>query len=452
MKDFLNFMVENAILLLAVSFFVFAIIMIIMLIIMIRSSRLDRKALIKQLSNVQDNMFTSSAQILAEKLTDFAGTTMLQKINENYAAMVNQNLLPQVNDAAQTVSRLSEALVIRQESGMRELAQAFIDLLSEKTNENAQLQNEIIGQLKQTAADFSREVGLVSSSVKELADLQNYTLNMSGSLSQNIAGTVDELCNKIKSLEDIYGNTAMSISDLQKNITDSANIIKSLNEAATAAERSAAQANIRLTEYSENTALLLNSAVQSMQKNTSEAAVAVIEEFSKKININYASVTETVDKLGTISTQISESAFVFRDAIRKVYEDFSEQLNENIDTVASSVAKSVISEYGNITDSAEKLSQTLSDNVRVLNDQFSNQINDLNSFNYQLNNRLDSISSDITAASNKFETGIDKTVEEALNQMDSSVADIAKRLTDVTLNIKDAADALPKALYNTNGR
>ena len=45
---------------------------------------------------------------------------------------------------------------------------------------------------------------------------------------------------------------------------------------------------------------------------------------------------------------------------------------------------------------------------------------------------------------------MEKTVSEALTQMDNSLAEIVKRLVSVTKNIQEAADALPRAVRAVN--
>ena len=91
-------------------------------------------------------------------------------------------------------------------------------------------------------------------------------------------------------------------------------------------------------------------------------------------------------------------------------------------------------------------------NITQLSEALQGHITNLQFITQQLNNNVTSFNETVDLSSSKFEVGMEKSISEALSQMDSSLAEIVRRLVAVTSNIQEAADALPKAVKSlTNG-
>ena len=110
----------------------------------------------RELVRSQEAFFTNAADQLSEKLTVYTDGALVEMVNNIYSGLLSENLLPQVNEAAKTVSMLSEAVVRRQEDGMTELADMLADLFASKTREYIRRRAETIASLQETTAAFSK--------------------------------------------------------------------------------------------------------------------------------------------------------------------------------------------------------------------------------------------------------------------------------------------------------
>jgi len=201
-----------------------------------------------------------------------------------------------------------------------------------------------------------------------------------------------------------------------------------------------------LSSHNEKTANMLNEAVNAMQVNTENAAKGVLSEFSTNLSETTNAISETVNTLKEISQNINSSANNFSTGISNIYNDFGENLDKNLSNVTEKINEAVSAEYQKIVTSAETYSSTFTGSINNLNVSLETHISTLQTIANQLNNNISNFKGDVDNQTDRFELGIEKTVSEALTQIDSSLAEIVKRLVTVTVNIQEAADALPKAV------
>ncbi len=94
----------------------------------------------------------------------------------------------------------------------------------------------------------------------------------------------------------------------------------------------------------------------------------------------------------------------------------------------------------------------LSDAMNAFGEGLEKHITNLQLVTQQLDNSVKSLKEDAGNSTARFETGIEKTVATTLGQMDKSLAEITGHLADVTANIQEAADSLPRVVRSMLGR
>ena len=245
-------------------------------------------------------------------------------------------------------------------------------------------------------------------------------------------------------------NATHSISEMQTHINESSTMLLGYNETTALAQKIAVDSTAKLSEQSEKTAELLNNAVLSMQQNTEVASKAVLSEFSTSLHFTTDSITNTVETLKGISENINSSANQFLSSITTIYKDFGTDLDKNLNSITASISESVTAEYQKVVMNAEVYSNQFENNIASLNTTLDGHMRNLQSISQQLSDNLSSFKSDVDTSSNRFELGMEKTVSDALTQMDNSLAEIVKRLVSVTKNIQEAAESLPRAVRAVN--
>lgn len=411
-----------------------------------RSNKKARVTMKRDITITQEELFSNAAELLAKKLADYSETVLVDRINGYYSALVSKELLPTVNDAAKKITELSETVVTRQENGMKELAVMLADLLAAKTNDYIKQEAEIIQSLQTTTAVFSNELSRITGTVNELSTLYSKANEQSTAISQSVSEAANVLSDKILALSTVMDNTANSVAQMQTFINENSEVAKSLAQTTAEAQRLASEANGRLAGQNEMTAQLLNDAVNRMELNTENAAKAVLAEFSTNLNATTESISNTVTTLKDIAESINSSSVNFSSGIDNIYKDFGSDLDKNLNSVTSNISASITAEYQKIVTSAQTYSSTFTDSVSNLNASLEQQIGGLKTITDQLNHNVLSFKNDVDMSSSKFEVGMERSISAALEQMDSSLAEIVKRLVTVTVNIQEAADALPKAV------
>ncbi len=411
-----------------------------------RSNKKARTEIKKDIVVAQEELFSNAAELLAKKLMNYSETVLVDRVNGYYSTLVSKELLPTVNDAAKRIMELSETVVARQETGMKELAVMLADLLAAKTNDYIRQEAEIIKSLQTTTAVFSNELSRITGTVNELSTLYSKANEQSNAISQSVSEAANVLSDKILALSTVMDSTATSVAQMQSYINENSEIAKSLTETTAEAQRLGSEANARLAGQNEMTAQLLNDAVNKMGQNTENAAKAVLAEFSTNLNATTESISNTVTTLKDIAENINSSSVNFSSGIDNIYKDFGSDLDKNLNSVTSNISASITAEYQKIVTSAQSYSNTFTDSVSNLNASLEQQIGGLKTITDQLNHNVLSFKNDVDMSSSKFEVGMERSISSALEQMDSSLAEIVKRLVAVTVNIQEAADALPKAV------
>jgi len=424
----------------------FLIIIVIFIFLQSKQNKKSRENMKRDIIVTQEELFSNAAELLAKKLAEYTDRVLVEKVNNHYNQLITKDLLPTVNEATKRIAEISEQTMKTQENGMKELAVMLADLMASKTTEYIEKQGEVIFSMQNTTATFSNELTKVTSNINELSNLYTNAYEQSNAISSSVSSAATMLSDKIIELGTVMDSATQSIASMQTNINDNNEMIKSLHLANEQAQNLALQATNELSSHNEKTANMLNEAVNAMQVNTENAAKGVLSEFSTNLSETTNAISETVNTLKEISQNINSSANNFSTGISNIYNDFGENLDKNLSNVTEKINEAVSAEYQKIVTSAETYSSTFTGSINNLNVSLETHISTLQTIANQLNNNISNFKGDVDNQTDRFELGIEKTVSEALTQIDSSLAEIVKRLVTVTVNIQEAADALPKAV------
>lgn len=328
---------------------------------------------------------------------------------------------------------------------MANLAEALTNQLAAKTRDYIRQEAIIITSLQETTAQFSKELGQVTANTQVLAASLYGTCQQASSTSVATAEAASALFDKISALTTALDGTMQAISLSQANILDNCSAAKSLGDTTLEMQKLTAESSAGLTAQNEKIAVLLSDTIQAMQHNTEEATKGVLTEFTANLGIATNSISATIDSLQAIADGIKLSAAEFARSLSNSYNTVGSSLDEKMISVTDKVSQAIAAEYDKILKSTESYSLNFSQGVSQLDSSLETHISNLQTITQQLNNNVNSFKGDVDTSSSRFELGMEKSVAEALAQMDSSLAEIVKRLVAVTANIQEAADALPKA-------
>lgn len=444
--DYIKSLLANEVVLISLIITGFVIVLFIFLLIQARMNRKARENMMKDLVKTQESVFSNAAELLAGKLSAYTDSVLVDKVNSIYSNLLTQNLLPAVNDAARTVTMLSEAVVKRQEEGMIEVADVLAELFAAKTREYVQQEAGIIASLQDTTARFSNELSEITDTVQQLSLRYSNVYEQANAVAATVSEAADLLSVKVDKLGGMFDSTAQSISIMQSSMLESKDIVTAMSETTAHVQKLANESSALLAEQNERTAGLFNDAISSMQQSAELSARAVVSELSMNLGATTELISNTVTTLKEIADQINNSANQFASGISSSYNDFGSNINERLSSVTGSFSQSISEQCQKIVYSTETCSNSLTQNITQLNESLQGHITNLQFITQQLNNNVSSFNDNVDLSTNRFELGMENSISAALSQMDSSLAEIVKRLISVTANIQEAADALPKAV------
>lgn len=442
--DLSNILSESVVFVICIC--IFAALLIFILLFLASQNSKSRKTLMKDLSETQRVLFERAAEMLADKLTEYTDKVLVERVDENYSKLISQELLPNVNYAADRIAELSEAVAKRQESGMAQLAEMMADQLAVKTSDYIRKEAVIVTALQDNTDAFAKELSNITQYTHELSDRYSTILVNADNVTAAVSGAMNSLNDKMVGLGNILDGTAHYMAESQTQILQNVAIVKTLIETTNKVQKIASDSALMLNSQNDKTAGLLAQAVGAMQQNTENAAKAVLFEFNTNLKTTTDLITGAVTSLKDISININNSASQFSKGLSGTYDEFGNNISNVLTGITDTLSESVSKENERIIASAENYAKGLTNSIFEFNSSLDGHITNLQTITQQLNNNVSSFKGDVDMSSSRFEIGMEKSVGAALEQMDISLAEIVKRLVSVTENIQEAADALPKAV------
>lgn len=448
MSDFLNKMLSAPVAVGLIAEIVVGILIIIIIFIFLQSkqNKKSRENMKRDIIYTQEELFSNAAELLAKKLAEYTDRVLVEKVDNHYNKLITKDLLPTVSEATKRIADMSEEAMRRQENGIKEMAVMLADLLSSKTTEYIKMQEDVIVSMQNTTAVFSNELNKVTENINELSKLYTNAYEQSNAVTVSVSSAATLLGEKIIELGNVMDSTSHSVALMQAGINDNNEMIKNMRLANEQTQSLALNATNELANHNEKTANMFNEAVNAMQVNTENAAKGVLSEFSTNLNETTNAISNTVNILKEITENINSSANNFSTGISNIYNDFGTNLDKNLSNVTEKINEAVSAEYKKIVSSAETYSSSFTGSINNLNTSLDAHINNLQTISSLLNNNISNFKGDVDSQTNRFELSMEKSVSEALSQIDNSLAEIVKRLVSVTVSIQEAADALPKAV------
>lgn len=430
----------------SIVFFVFALFIVLFLIIRAIVSKSGKIKIVNELAKQQERLLSSALENFSKSLMEFTDNVLVNKISENYENLISKDLLPTVNESAKVLMDLSEKVVEKQENGMKELAEQLGQLFTERTNEFISEQFNVIKQLSETAQAFNDNLDNINQGLQSVSTQYEQLFDGTNSVSDSFNRSMKYLESNITALSVVMDSTTNSVEKIQNNITQSNEILNSISGVTLELNRSATDSAENLATQNEKIAMLLNDAVNSMQHNTEQASNELLNEFSSTLSNTAISMEGTVSSLNEIVESINNAATNFSEGINETYNKFSDVTGQNLMEITNIINQSLQDEYGKIVTGAQSYSDGFTKNINELSETLEGHISNLQTVTRSLSNTVDNFKSETDSSEERFELGMEQSVSAALNEIDSALAAIVRRLVDVTVSINEAADAIPKAV------
>lgn len=420
-----------------------------LIVFLIAQARINRKArenMMKDLVKTQEAVFTNAAEALSEKLSLYTDGVLVEKVNGMYQSLITKDLLPSVNNAADTISSLAETVVKQQQEGMAELADALAELFASKMRDYIKQESEIVTSLQQSTATFSDRLFDISENINRISERYNAVYEQANAVSATVTEAAELMCVKVDKLGEMFENTAQTIGMMQTNVLENKDAVIALTGAASQIRQLADQSAGLLADQNQRTAELLNDAINTMQQSAAQSAQSVVEKLHTDLAATTELISSTVSNLSGVALKIESSATNFAEGISGSYNDLGININEKLADVAKALSDSVSEQYQRIISGTESFSDSFTQSITQFNDTLAGHITNLQFITQQLNNNVSTFNQSADATANKFELSMESSIADALSQMDNSIAEIIKRLAAVTSSIQEAADSLPKAV------
>lgn len=400
----------------------------------------------RDLTRAQEALFARSAQELAVRLTEYTDQTLLKKVDESYSTLISKELLPGVNQAAQTMAELSAAVVARQEQGMTELAKQLSTVFTEELRRYVRDEAQLISEVRSTSADFADKLTAAAVSVEQTAARYADVFQKTSTVQYALLETFKAFGQQIVDLTGLLGKATDAFGQIHTALSDSTQLAAGLGETVEQMRASSQESAFLLATQNEKVATLLNDAVSAMQANTENSAKAILDEFGRQLADSTASIKNFMETFHNMNESMRATAEEFTSGIIRVSERMETAAGTSYQKFTETLSETATKEYERFASSAEAYSgQILGDIVR-LSETLDGHISNLQIVTQQLGNSVSSFHGDVSTSTAKFEMGMEKTIEAALEQLDHSLAEIIKRLVSVTANIEEAAGALPRAV------
>ncbi|MDD5603288.1 MAG: hypothetical protein PHG48_04275, partial [Eubacteriales bacterium] len=117
-----------------------------------------------------------------------------------------------------------------------------------------------------------------------------------------------------------------------------------------------------------------------------------------------------------------------------------------IKEAASAISTSLKNGYAGISDAAGNIVSGLTKSIELFDKELNERITGLQTVTLKLEGSVRSFREDTGISEAKFESGIEKTVEEALIKIDEALAKITGRLAGTAEAISETADSIPAVI------
>jgi len=430
--------------------FVFLVLFFIFISIQSRSSRRLLEEMKQSLVETQKQALSSVSELLSERLIEYADTTLLERVSKCYEQLVDRELLPSVNDAARKVAELAEAVSEHEKTGLKLLADELASLFAERLDQYVEYQQKAVSDLKDNTVFFSQELARITATLNTLSNMFSNALSQINSSFEAVSQTSEQLGDKVLEFGQIMDASSRSLADMQSLIAEQVQLASQLTETVRQTRQDADAAAGLLEAQSEKTAEMLREAVQAMQQNSEDAAQKLFERLLSTLSESSGVITDSVSRLTEIALSIEKASYSFSEGLSSVYKAFGSELNDNLSRISKSIVDVVNAEYHKIAAGAEGFSAMFQESLGNLRSEIDTHVQQLTLITQELSRTVSMLKDDMHSSASRFELGMEKSISAALEQMDASLADILSRLVSVTVNIQQAADALPAALNALN--
>ena len=247
-------------------------------------------ALLLQASRQNTEAFVNTAKVIAEKIDDFTVNGITPVVSDAFQRAIAKHLAPGINDMGKSLRELSETVVRRQESGMRELADSFAEKLGGSLSEQSR---SLAADMETLGAELrSMQSGLLSaaSSLNESIEENRSVLREAAEVSRETAGHQEAAIRSTGDLAEALTRTEQIISALsERNDEVFSRLVSSSDQIKTSQEQLAAQLTALETvtkstaEYMSGSAEAITSAVSSLIASAEETGTRTNALISEKL-------------------------------------------------------------------------------------------------------------------------------------------------------------------------
>lgn len=437
-------------------------------------------ALLLQASRQNTEAFVNTAKVIAEKIDDFTVNGITPVVSDAFQRAIAKHLAPGINDMGKSLRELSETVVRRQESGMRELADSFAEKLGGSLSEQSR---SLAADMETLGAELrSMQSGLLSaaSSLNESIEENRSVLREAAEVSRETAGHQEAAIRSTGDLAEALTRTEQIISALsERNDEVFSRLVSSSDQIKTSQEQLAAQLTALETvtkstaEYMSGSAEAITSAVSSLIASAEETGTRTNALISEKLTSilsetaalnaeTYNKVAEAVQALIDKTGQTADAGY--ERVSNKLAEILTETNASNAETYerVSRIAESVASGAGEAVDAvfsrySDHMVSVLDETIRTNNETTlklsatMESLSQAGSEQYEKAARAAAkLLEDVVVEMNKAMDGVGHEIAESITNASLGSAEIVDRLAERTMRLKEDYDTYFRRVEEQN--
>ncbi|RJE49106.1 MULTISPECIES: hypothetical protein [unclassified Dehalobacter] len=365
--------------------------------------------------------FQEAVQRLENRLDTFETETMAPMLGDKFREAIEQNITPVLKQTSGVLSDLSDALITRQENGMKELAQTFTEkvtaVTADRLNTFAEKTTEITGVLETVVSGMSRiqEATEQNAKSQEKLCVQSLdALNEAGKVQTQVSEALRASLDSVRAAEAVAAEMkAYAVQGMDK------------------ADAMALQ-SLQLLE--ENVAQ-----VKSVQNGIAELTGTLQGHMDQSITRISETLTGAVEKYAEIFAEIEASRKLHGEQTDQRIGQMVEGLDLRLSDFSSRILNSSALAMDKLTSSVTEISESSSLLLEQINEKASQMVAEitgkLDNSNMQISGYLARAVAEYAEVSNRMEASRERYSEELDNRLGQLIKATDERLAGYTENI-----------------
>lgn len=401
--------------------------------------------------------FENTAKQIGNRIDEFTVNGITPIVARSFENAIEKNLTPGVNRMEANLAELSSAIVMRQEAGMKTLADSFADRLTDTIEVRIQAMCE--------------NVDKINGSMKELENNMNVSITTLETSLQADRGALAQACERIKEAAEIQKSASENISVLSSHLEATEKLVDTLMSWDELIEksslviadslRSAVESNVETAKGLANTMASLANAGTEQYEKAAEAGAKflndIIIEMNKSMDGVGHEIAESITKASSESVGIIDRLAEKTDQLKEEYDTYfsrvenqsrssMEDMDFHVQAVIGKFSEEAMTVMNKLEENITKAMGMFEGNTTELLSSLEEQSRSIGLYAHDLNIDIATLTGNLKESVQLFTDQIHNGVERTFQDFDEGLSEVSGRLANTVESIRESVENLPKAI------